>query len=207
VTTLRRLALWACASALVVVALAACGSSSSSTKSTSSSSSSAAASASGSSASRTKLTACLKQHGVTLPSHAGGYHGGGGYGGGGGTPPAGANGSHKFKPGSGHGGFFGGAQGKKMQAALKACGANFKGRGGFAGRFRPSTTELAKFTACVASRGYKLPKANTSGKGSIFPKSIETNKKFEAASKACASDLRPAGAGGAAGSGGSGGSA
>ena len=47
----------------------------------------------------------------------------------------------------------------------------------------------------MAKHGYKLPKPNTSGNGPIFPKSIESNKKFEAAAKACQSDLRPSGGG------------
>ena len=54
------------------------------------------------------------------------------------------------------------------------------------------------------AHGYKLPKPNTSGKGAIFPKSIESNKKFEAAAKACQSDLRPSGGGPGSGSSGSG---
>ena len=130
---------------------------------------------------------------------------------GGGQPPAGGYGA------GGHGGgFFGGwwwssggpggpngAQSSKFRAAFKACGADFGGgrfgRGG-AGGFKPSAAALAKFTACVDAHGYKLPKANTSGNGPIFPRSIESNKKFEAAAKACQSDLRPSGGGSGAGS-------
>ena len=181
---------------IAAIAVAACGSSSTTASKTSSSSAAASASTG-----RAKLAACLKQHGVTLPSRPAG-----------GKPPAGGSG------GSGHGGygggdgFFGGggaggaggtggakgAQSSKFRAAFKACGADFGG-GRFAHGgtgFRPSTAALAKFTTCVDKHGYKLPKANTSGKGSIFPKSIESNKKFEAAAKACQSDLRPSGGAG-----------
>jgi hypothetical protein len=83
-----------------------------------------------------------------------------------------------------------------MQAAFKACGANFAGGrrpGGPGGGFRPSAAALSKFSACVKQHGYTLPKANTSGNGPIYPKKIEANKKFQSASRACASDLRPSG--------------
>jgi hypothetical protein len=183
--------------AVVAIAglLAACGSSSS-TSSSSSSSSSAAASTSGSgsggSASRTaaraKLTTCLKQHGVTLPSRPAGSKppsgSGGGYGGGGG--------GHFFG-----GGGAGGAGGRfkanpKLAAAFKACGgaAGFRGR---AGGFHISHTAITKFVSCVKQHGFTLPKPNFSGKGSVFPASIEKNAKFQAASKACRADLMPAG--------------
>ena len=189
---------------VAAIAVAACGSSSTTGSKTSSSGAAASASSG-----RTKLAACLKQHGITLPSRptagkrpgggqppAGGYgaggHGGGFFGGGGG----GGGG------GSGRPGGPNGTQSSKFRAAFKACGADFGGgrfgRGG-AGGFKPSAAALAKFTACVDAHGYKLPKANTSGNGPIFPRSIESNKKFEAAAKACQSDLRPSGGGSGAG--------
>jgi hypothetical protein len=184
---------------IAAIAVAACGNSSTTGSKTSTSSSSAAASGS---TSRTKLAACLKQHGITLPSrpvgakppsggYGGGGHGGagGGYGGGGGFFGGGAGGPGGAK----------GAQSSKFRAAFKACGADFGGGGryarGGAGGFKPSAAALSKFSACVDQHGYKLPKPNTSGHGSIFPKSIESNKKFEAAAKACSSDLRPSGGG------------
>ncbi len=54
---------------------------------------------------------------------------------------------------------------------------------------------MTKFVACVKQHGYNLPTPNFSGKGPIFPAKIQTDKKFQAAARACASDLRPAGAG------------
>ena len=190
---------------IAAIAVAACGSSSTTGSKTSSSGAAASASTG-----RTKLAACLKQHGVTLPSRpgggkppAGGYggggYGGGGYGGGGGFFGGGGAG------GAGGPGRAKGAQSSKFRAAFKACGADFGG-GRFAhggAGFRPSAAALARFTTCVDRHGYKLPKANTSGKGSIFPKSIESNKKFEAAAKVCQSDLRPSGGPGSGSSSGS----
>jgi hypothetical protein len=196
------------------VAVAACGSSAMTGSNTSASSAAATASTS-----RTKLAACLKQHGVTLPSRPaggrrppGGTPPGGGYSGGG-TPPAGGYGGGGGLPGGGGTGGAGGpgmangAQSSKFRAAFKACGANFGGgqfsHGGGTGGAKPSAAALAKFTACVDAHGYKLPKANTSGNGPIFPKSIESNQKFEAAAKACQSDLRPSGRPSSGGSSGS----
>lgn len=186
--------------------IAACGSSSSSTTSGSSGSStsttaSAAAGGGGpNSTRRAALVACLKQHGVTLPSRPAG------------APPGGAPGSGGSS-GSGTGtgtgttsrrGFFGGggafANNPKMQAAFKACGANFGFRGGggrFAGRL--SHTVITKYVACVRQHGYNLPTPNFSGKGSIFPANIRTNAKFQAASRACQSILVPPGGGGTGG--------
>jgi hypothetical protein len=184
---------------IAAIALAACGSSSTTGSKTSSSSAAASASSS-----RTKLAACLKQHGITLPSRpagakppSGGAGGGGGYGGG----AFGGGGAGAGGPGGANG-----AQSSKFRAAFKACGADFGGGGGRFGRsgaggFKPTAAALSKFTACVDAHGYKLPKANTSGNGAIFPKSIESNKKFEAAAKACASDLRPSGGPGSGSSG------
>jgi hypothetical protein len=182
--------------------IAACGSASSSTSSTAS----AGASSSGTttsastgtggpnSANRTKLVACLKSHGVTLPSRPAGAPSGGAGGGtgttGGGAPPGGGG-----PPG---GGFFGGGSGggrrfannPKLLAAFKACGANFGfRRGNFAGRI--SHTTITKYVDCVRQHGYNLPNPNFSGKGSVFPSNIRTNPKFVAASKACQSILVP----------------
>jgi len=184
--------------------IAACGSSSGSTtsgssgSSGSSSSTTASAAAGGSgpnSAQRAKLAACLKQHGVTLPSRPAG------------APPGGASGSGSA---SGTGttgtsttrrrGFFGGggafANNPKLQAAFKACGANFGFRGG-GGRFtgRLSHTVINKYVTCVRQHGYNLPAPNFSGKGSVFPANIRSNAKFQAASRACQSILAPPGGG------------
>ncbi len=189
-------------------ALAACGSSSSGSSTTTASSGSAtpaSSTTSGFAARRAKLVACLKQHGVTLPNRpaggAGGAAGGGFFGGGGGGGGASAGGA--ANPGGpnagaagGRGGFF--RNNPKFAAAFKACGADFGFRGGGA-RFRLSHTAITKFVACVRQHGYNLPSPNFSGHGSVFPSNIRTNSKFEAASRACASLLRPPGAPGASG--------
>jgi len=172
--------------------LAACGSSSS--KGSSSTTASAAGATGARGAQFAKLQACLKQHGVTLPNRGqlrrpGGATGATGATGGpsrSGGP--GLFGGGRAPGGAGRGGFLG--NNPKMAAALKACGANFP-RGGFgnrvnAGRFRAEReAAINKFAACVAQHGYKLPKANFSGTGPVFPTSIENNAKFKAASKDC----------------------
>ncbi|MGO9819180.1 MAG: hypothetical protein ACLPTJ_00845 [Solirubrobacteraceae bacterium] len=167
--------------------LAACGSASSS------SSSAAASAGAGAAAGRSKLVACLKQHGVTLPSHPGGFRrpNSGSSSSGSGTPPAGG-----YAGGGFFGGGFGGGSGArfrnnpKLQAAFKACGASFSAhRFNFANR----KVEIDKFVKCVRQHGYDLPTPNVSGTGPVFPRSIESNKKFETAARSCASLLAPRG--------------
>jgi len=195
--TIKLSARWArtgIAAIALAALVAACGSSSSTNSSTT------ASAAAGSPASRTKLAACLKQHGVSLPTNR--------FRPGSGGPPTGASGAGGAAPGGapgagggfrgGHGGFH---RNPKFQAALKACGANFgggfRGRPGGAGF---SHTAIDKYVACVRSHGYDLPKPNFSGKGSVFPANIRSNAKFEKASKACVSDLRPTAPAGGSGS-------
>lgn len=171
--------------------LTACGSSSSTTKkSTGASSSTSSTASSGRGrflADRAKLTSCLKQHGVTLPT----FH----------RPSASASGPPAgggfFGARAGAGRFHGGAfANPKLRAALKACGANFPHRTRAFTRSAAFKNRLDSFVACVKKNGYTLPKPNLSGKGPVFPVSIEKNSKFQAASKACASALRrPAGGG------------
>jgi hypothetical protein len=189
-------------------ALAACGSSSSSSGSATSSTTAAASSGSSSgsgtsttgggpnSARRAQLVSCLKSHGVTLPARPAGA----GAPPGGGAPPAGG-GSGTGTTGTSttprRGFFFGGGGARnispKLQAAFKACGANFGFRGGAGGfRGRISHTAITSFVTCVNQHGYKLPSPNFSGKGPIFPQSIESNAKFQAAAKACQHLLIPA---------------
>lgn len=184
-------------------ALAACGSASSSSNTTSSTTASASASGSSSSsgaagggansARRAQLVSCLKSHGVTLPSRPAGSPppGGGGSGTGTGTTGTGTGTTPR------RGFFFGGGGARnispKMQAAFKACGAQFGFRGGARGGFggRISHTAITSFVTCVKQHGYNLPAPNFSGKGPIFPRNIETNAKFQAASKACQHLLIP----------------
>jgi hypothetical protein len=188
--------------------IAACGSASSSSSTTSSSASSGSSGSSGTtttaatgSARRTALAACLKQHGVTLPSRPAGAAPGGASGG----APGSGTGTGTGTTGTGttpRRGFFGGGGGfannPKLQAAFKACGANFGfRRGNFAGRL--SHTAVTKYVTCVRQHGYNLPNPNFSGKGPIFAANIRTNQKFIAASKPCQSLLippRPSGSGG-----------
>ncbi|MFZ0091690.1 MAG: hypothetical protein WAL63_19460 [Solirubrobacteraceae bacterium] len=185
----------ALAVAIAALCLTACGSSSSTSSGASgsggSSSTTASAANGHSGVDRSKFAACLKSHGVTLPQRP---PGSGGYGGG--TPPAGANGS-----GATHRGYFfgGGGAGRgqfanlKFRAAIRACGGGHftAGRGG---HFALHQAAVTKFVACVKQHSFTLPAPNFSGKGPIFPPSIEKNEGFQAAAKACASDLRPAGA-------------
>jgi hypothetical protein len=193
---------------LSAVAIAACGSSSSSPSGSSSSSASAQFA---------KYQSCLKSHGATVPTHNFKRPSGsqGGTAATDATPPSGRSGTPPrggFKKGS-HtppaGGFTGkqaagGAEGKvskKQEAAFKACATDMPkaasssaGRGGgaaAAGVAQYSAATLKKVTACVKKNGYDLPTANTSGTGPVFPRSIESNKKFEAAAKPCQSLLRP----------------
>jgi len=194
--------------ALAGLMVAACGSSSN-TGSATPTSSSAGGGAGGSgttrganSAARSRFAACLKAHGVTLPPRPAGARrrppaGYGGYGGSGGSR-AGAPGFF-FGGGGGNGSGAAGAgrfDNPKFRAALQACGGGrFPQR-----RVTQSRAAVNRFAACVKQHGYTLPAPNFSGKGPIFPASIARTKKFQAASKACASELRPqtsAGAGGA----------
>jgi hypothetical protein len=167
----------------VSLAVAACGSSSGGGTKTSTTASAAG--------SRAKLTACLKQHGVTLPTRRPGA--GRGFFGGGAPPGASGTTGSGSPPTGGFGGSGGGLRSSKFRTAFKDCG-------GSSGRFQPgasgagrrfSGANLDKFVTCVRKHGYSLPKPNTSGKGAIFPRSIESNKKFQAAASSCASLLRP----------------
>ncbi len=170
--------------------IAACGSSTSSssgaasgTSSTSTVASATGSGAAGFSARRAALVACLKQHGVNVPARPPGSSGGSG------TSTGPRPGGGVF--GGGGGAFFRqAASNPKLQAALKACGANF---GAGAGRRfrRISRPAVEKYVACVRQHGYNLPAPNFSGKGSIFPASIRSNPKFQAASRSCQSLLIP----------------
>jgi hypothetical protein len=192
---MKRISLCLLAAVALAAVLTACGSSSTTSSGGAASSASGTASggAAGGSANRTKLAACLKAHGVTLPARPGGgqrppggYGGGGpGFfgGGGGGAPGSGAN-----RPGF--------RSNPKFQAAVKACGGGFPTRrpGG-----APQRAAIQSFVTCVGQHGYKLPQPNFSGHGAIFPAKIASDPKFRAASKSCLSLLRPqGGAGGGA---------
>jgi hypothetical protein len=167
--------------------IAACGAST-----TTSTSASASSSSSGRGFNRTAFVACLKQHGITLPSRppgtGGGPGGGGAPGGGGGLFGGGARGG-RFSGG--------GARNPKLAAAFRACGGGaFRGRHAGAGRFRLSHTAVTNFVVCVRKHGYDMPPPNFSGKGPVFPSSIRTNPKFQTAARACQQLLIPARPGG-----------
>jgi hypothetical protein len=146
-------------------------------------------------ASRTAYTACLKQHGVTLPS----FTGGGGRPGAnaaGGTRPAFTPGSGSF-PGGGRGGF---ANNPKFQKATAACkslrpagGFGGFGRGGGAGGF--NSTAFAAYRNCLKLHGVTLPTGRpakpASGAGSTPSTTFnQTSPTVQAALAACAA-LRP----------------
>jgi hypothetical protein len=182
--------------------IAACGSASSSSgTTTSSTTASAAAGGAGGGANATRraaLTACLKQHGVTLPARppgaGGGPPGSGAPGGGTGTGTTGTGTTPRRR------GFFGGgglANNPKLRAAFQACGAKFGFGGGARGfRGRLSRTAITKYVTCVRQHGYNLPTPNLSGKGPAFPSNIQSNSKFQTASRACQSLLVPPRGGG-----------
>ena len=195
---------------LVVVAallagllIAACGGSSSAAK-TSTSKAAAATTPASATAARTAFTSCLKQHGVTLPAHAGGFPLRGRTGTTG-APPTGTTGGGFGPGGFGGGGFAGGGfANSKFAKAFKDCASKL-GKSGFGfghGGFRPgvghvaphfSTTALKSYVACIRTHGYpSMPEPNTSGKGAVFPASVEKSAAFKKASAACVSILRRA---------------
>jgi hypothetical protein len=160
--------------------LAACGSSSAAPSTTSGSGASKS-----SKASATAYTACLKQHGVTLPSFPGGS---GGPPAGGGTPPT--FGSGGSVPGGG--GF---ANNPKFQEAASACKSlrPSGGFGGFGGSGGVNSTAFAAYRNCLKLHGVTLPTggASTGGAGSAPPSTIDqSSPTVKAALAACAS-LRP----------------
>lgn len=194
----------------VALGLAACGGGGSgpttSTSSTVTSSSASSNSASGPAATATRsgLAACLKRHGVTLPSGAG--RGGGGFAppSGGEGPPSGAGAGAPGGPpagfgatgGSGAAGFAGGNS--KFAAALRACGGgSFPGRGGPTGAGGLSLSSarervaITNYARCMDTHGVKLPKPNFSGSGSVFGTSVKrSSKTFINANHICQADLR-----------------
>ncbi len=147
------------------------------------------------STSRATLIACLKSHGVTLPNNGQFGPGAGGFNGTTptGPPPTGSSGAPAGGPPSGAGAAFGGGN-SKFATAIRDCGGSRAGRfaAGAPGSFQLSHTRIDAYVTCVKQHGYDLPKPNFSGKGPIFPASIQTNPKFQAASKTCRTILVPA---------------
>jgi hypothetical protein len=183
---------------LAVVLLAACGGSSKGSSSSTTGASATTRTTPGGGAPRrpgaagfTALRECLKKNGITLPKPTPGQRGAPG----GGRGSRGGPGAQLPK----------GVTRAQFAAALKKC----SGASSF--RIGPSsgglgTQRFARFDACMARNGVKLPPPNTSGKGPIFStKGLNTSSaKFKSAEKKCTSELTPRGAG-ATGSGGTGG--
>ncbi len=183
----------ACLLALIaLLALAGCGSSGGSTSSSTTTTSGFASKGGTPFASKNpKLVACLKEHGVELPSP--GASGG---------PPASPGAPPNFG-----GGAPGGKPNAKMREAFEKCGMNKfpAGQGRPPGppnansaTFRKSLTE---YVACVRKNGYDLPEPNLSGKGTVFNSSKvnQEDPKFKAASAKCANLIHMPGPGGAQG--------
>ena len=171
--------------------LAACGSGSPNASGSGSSTSTSTSSGSSSTkASTTAFTSCLKQHGVTLPSGAGGFGAGGG-----GAPPAGSSGTPPSFPQGNSGAGAPGSGNSKFQAALKACASlRPSGSGGFpGGSGRPNSTAFAAYSNCLKLHGVTLPTGRPSSSGAAGPSGLNASSpKVKAALKACAA-LRPSG--------------
>jgi hypothetical protein len=155
--------------------LAACGGGSSS-------STAAAAGASGSTTtvkgatSRTALSDCLKQHGVTLPA---GFGSGGPPSGG--TPPSLPAGATPGSPPAGGtpGSLPAGVDQQKLQSAFKACGGTGNGFPG-GGQNRQA---FQAYTSCLGDHGVKVASGKTPG---TFDRNSAA---FVAANKVCAALL------------------
>jgi hypothetical protein len=129
----------ALAAVALCLGLAACGGSSKSS-STTASAQAGPGGARGALFNNPKVTACLKKHGVTLPTGRGGFRGGGrgrfrgGTTGTNGAPPS-TNGTVPRRPPGAGGRRFGpggagSAQFQKLRTAMQACGVNFGRPGG-----------------------------------------------------------------------------
>lgn len=171
---------------LASIALAACGSSSSSSPTTTASTSASATTPTGRGPGAGRFAAlreCLQKSGITLPKRTPGQ------------PPA--AGAHGFLPGGSA--LPKGVTQAQFQAALKKCGVNgsafFAGRD-HGGRINSPVAKqaLAKFAACMAENGVKIPAPNTSGSGPIFnSEGLDTNSAaFRSAEAKCRVDLQGA---------------
>ena len=163
---------------VVPVVLAACGSSSPS------GSSSATTKPSGA-ASEASYTACLKQHGVTLPNFTPGSFPAGG------TRPTFTPGSGGFTPGSGGGAFRNNPTFEKAAAACKNLRPS-GGFGGFGGSGGFNSTAFAAYRNCLKLHGVTLPTTFGAPKSSTgsSPTTTVPNASYQAAIAACAA-LRP----------------
>jgi cytochrome c5 len=162
---------------------------SSATKTTVKSSSTKAATGSSGAKGATAYTACLKAHGISLPS----FRPGQGRPAAGATGPRGASGRRFFGPSG-----LSGANAKKFQSAAAAC-AKYRPKGGFgfgngAGFRFGNAQASAAYRNCLALNGFKLPTPGAKGATGINFNSSKVQK----ALKACAA-LRPKTPSGASG--------
>ena len=188
-----RLRLFCVLSIAAPLVLAACGGGSSNASASTSPTSTTTAAGGG--LANSAFTACLKQHGVTLPSGLGGGRRGGSGSSGppGGLPPGGSGGP---------GGFLGGGGGAGLssaqQAAFSACrsklpAGGFGGGRGFAGG--ASATQLKAYTSCLSDNGVKVPTTTSTPAGGSGPRfanplaGLRSDPHFAAASKKCAALL------------------
>jgi hypothetical protein len=173
-----------CAVAMsAALVLGACGGSSGSAASSSTSTTGG-----GSNGQNSAFTACLKQHGVTLP--AGGF-GGNGAGPGGGGPPRGATGSlpNGSPPIGGSGGrgpsiSIPGVSRQDLQAAFSACRSKLPS-GRFGGGANPQ--DLQAYTSCLGDHGVKVPTSGSGSQPGGRPGlgALRSDPKFAAANKTC----------------------
>jgi hypothetical protein len=156
---------------VAALGLAACGGGSSAKASTSGSATTTTAGG-GAGLQNSAFTACLKQHGVTLPAGFGGGGRRGGSGGPGGFGGRGGSGPRGPRGGSGGRGFLGGGAGLSaaQQTAFTACrsklpnGGRFGGGGGgFAGG--ASATQLKAYMSCLSDNGVKVPTTTSAPAG------------------------------------------
>ena len=174
---------------LAVLGLAACGGGSA--KASTSGSATTTTTAGGAGVQNSAFTACLKQHGVTLPGGFGGGRRRGGSGGPGGPGLRGGSGRRGFVLGGGAG------LSTKQQAAFAACrsklpnGGQFGGPGGFAGG--ASATQLKAYLSCLSDNGVKVPTTTSVPGGGSGPGrfgsplvGLRNDPHFAAASKKCA---------------------
>jgi hypothetical protein len=175
VRTAVRIALLA---GVVPVVLAACGSSAAAPASKSDTSSTVPTKASASA-----YSACLRQHGVTIPNFTHST----------GVPPTSGGTRPSFSPGSFGGGFRNNPAFAKAAAACKSLrpSGGFGGFGGGAGGF--NSTAFAAYRNCLKLHGLTLPTggAPRAGAGSTPPTTFDqSSPTVQAALAACAA-LRP----------------
>lgn len=170
----------AAAVAAVAIVAAGCGSngSPSASSATTTTSTSTTPGAGANTAARSAFSACLAQHGVTLPPRPSG----GGIGGGNGQPSGGG-------PGAGGGGRRANLTAAQRQA-FAACRSKLPAGRFRGGRNRANNPAFAQYNACLKKNGVTLGASNS-------------QKTFAKAQAACAKYAPTGGTGGATGGGGS----